>query len=250
MSSIKQTARKVVGLGFESIGWSIARRVAANGPGIPFLEILTEQRYALDGGGTLLQIGANDGVMADPVHELITKLQMPAILVEPLPDKFRDLCANYSGVPGIHFHNVAVSTKSGEAELFRFSQAAPDLPSWTQGLASFDRNVLLKHKSTMGAHQAKIEDLIESVRVPVLTIADILAKHRELPEVLALQIDTEGHDFNVVKSAIDANCLPPIINYEHKHLSYQDQFDCRALLATKNYGFFSSAADTLAYRLN
>ena len=249
MSSIKRTARKVVGLGFESIGWSIARRVAANGPGIPFLAILTEQRFALDGGGTLLQIGANDGVMADPVYKVITKLQMPAILVEPLPDKFRDLCANYSGVPAIHFYNVAVSTKSGEAELLRFSQAAKDLPTWAQGLASFDKNVLLKHKSMMGANRAKIENLIESVRVPVLTVADILAKHRNLPEILTLQIDTEGHDFNVVKSAVDANCLPPIINYEHKHLSYQDQFDCRALLATKNYGFFSSAADTLAYRL-
>jgi len=90
---------------------------------------------------------------------------------------------------------------------------------------------------------------IESVRVPVITMAQLLAKHPQITNVMGLQIDTEGHDYTVVRSAVGAGCLPRIINYEHKHLSYSDQVACRNLLETHGYAFWTNASDTLAYRL-
>jgi hypothetical protein len=81
----------------------------------------------------------------------------------------------------------------------------------------------------------------------VVTVKQLLEKHNS-PHIIALQIDTEGHDFVVIKSAVAARCLPRIINYESKHLSMDDQIACRELLAAHGYSFLTNFADTLAYR--
>jgi len=94
-----------------------------------------------------------------------------------------------------------------------------------------------------------LKSLIEQVSVPVITVSQLLEKHPSLPSILALQVDTEGHDFNVIQSAIEAGCLPKIINYEHRHLSLPDQVACRSLLMSKGYYFHSIHKDTLAVRL-
>lgn len=81
-----------------------------------------------------------------------------------------------------------------------------------------------------------------------MTVQQLLERHPDLGKITALQIDTEGHDFIVVKSAVEAGCMPRIINYEHKHLSYDDQVTCRDFLAAKGYAFYTTGTDTLAFR--
>jgi hypothetical protein len=90
---------------------------------------------------------------------------------------------------------------------------------------------------------------IESLRVPVLTIGNLIDRHAHILPVMLLQIDTEGHDFEVVKSAIQANCLPKVIHYEHQHLSIHDQLACRNLLGEKDYSFAANGHNTIAYNL-
>lgn len=121
------------------------------------------------------------------------------------------------------------------------------MPERVQDFASFDRSIL-KHpylNDLIGDN--RIEKSIKSIRVPVVTIKQLLHRYPGTP-IIALQIDTEGHDFAVIKSAVKAGCLPKIINYETKHLSYGDQFECRALLSSHGYSFLSYHQDTLAYR--
>jgi FkbM family methyltransferase len=199
------------------------------------------------GRGTVVQVGANDGVMSDPVRGTVLNLGLPALFVEPLPDLFERLKKNYAGHSQVTFVNAAVSTRSGEADIFRISPAATHLPDWTQGLASFDKSVLLKHQNWPGVG-ANFADLIEQVQVPVVTMRQLLDDHPSADPVLVLQVDTEGHDYQVVRSAVDAGCLPPLINYEHKHLSLSDQEACRGLLAGHGYAFQSTVVDTLAFR--
>jgi len=131
--------------------------------------------------------------------------------------------------------------------IYRVSPAAKHLPDWAHGLASFDKSVLLKHKDWPGVG-SDFEDLIETVSVPVVTVRDLLDSHPMLAPVLVLQVDTEGHDLEVIRSAVEAGCLPPLINYEHKHLSLGDQAACRRLLAAEGYSFQSSLVDTIAFR--
>lgn len=43
-----------------------------------------------------LQIGSNDGLESDPLRKFITRDRWYGILVEPLPDTFKKLLANYN----------------------------------------------------------------------------------------------------------------------------------------------------------
>ena len=246
--AVKHIGKKFVRSRFEARGWDIIRRKASNGPSLPLLKLLVEHSILIDGEGAIVQVGANDGLLTDPIHELIGALKLPAVLVEPLPDVFERLKQNYAGQSNIHFENCAVSNHPGEAQIFRVSRTATHFPEWAQGLASFDKSVLLKHKDWDGVRGGSLERHIESVRIPVLTIGQLMQKHSHLKRVIALQIDTEGHDFVVVKSAVQAGLLPRIINYEHKHLSYNDQSACRELLFSQGYSLWSDEVDTLAYR--
>ncbi|MGB9187107.1 MAG: FkbM family methyltransferase [Methylovirgula sp.] len=246
---MKRIGKEFIRRQLEARGWEITRRTAGNGPSILALKLLIEHSLLVEGEGAILQVGANDGLVDDPIHEIIVARNLPAVLVEPLPDLFEQLQRNYAGRSNIYFENCAISTQPGEAEIFRISRAATHLPEWVHLLASFDKSVLLKHKDWPGVEGRSFEQHIESIRVPVFTVGQLLQKHSNVRKFIALQIDTEGHDFAVVKSAVKAGFLPTIINYEHKHLSYYDQVACRDLLFTNGYSFLSDGANTLAYKM-
>lgn len=97
-----------------------------------------------------MQIGANDGMLDDPVRKSIVSLSLPALLVEPLPNLFEKLTANYAGQRDVRLDNVAVSNAPGEANIFRLTASATQFPEWAHGLASFDKGVLLKYKDRDG----------------------------------------------------------------------------------------------------
>jgi FkbM family methyltransferase len=245
---LTESAKQFVRSRLQAQGWDIIRRAANNGPSIALLPLLIEYCVLTDGKGTVLQVGANDGLLDDPVYHVIEALSLTAILVEPLSDRLEKLRRNYSSRHNIHFENVAVSTESGEAQMFRINPAAKHLPEWVQGIASFDKSTLLKHRHWPSVKGKRFDQYVESVRVPVVTISQLLQKHSGIPKVIALQVDTEGHDFAVLRSAIDAECLPRVINYEHKHLTYSDQVSCRDLLSSRGYSFLANQIDTIAYR--
>ena len=134
----------------EARGLKIVRRTADNGPNISVLSLAIEHCILSEGKGAILQVGSNDGIMADPVREIILAYKLPAILVEPIPDIFEQLRLNYSDKSNIRFENVAVSTESGEAEIFQITPEAKHLPKWVHALASFDKSTLLKHNDNLG----------------------------------------------------------------------------------------------------
>lgn len=245
--NIKQQGKRFIRKQLEARGFDIVRRGADNGPALPLLRLLIEHSVLVDGRGAIIQVGANDGVMSDPVNQIISACRLPAILVEPLPDIFEMLVKTYANKQDIFFENAAVSDKPGTAEIFRVDQSLKNMPDWIRGTASFDKSILLKHEHIVGRN---IDDHIVSVTVPVITIEQLLKRHSAIKKITAIQIDTEGHDFLVVKSAIDAGCLPRIFNYETIHLSLVDQIACRNLLASRGYSFLSNSQDTLAYRMN
>lgn len=233
----------------ERQGFDVVARVARNGPRLSVLSLAIDYWVATRGRGPILQVGANDGVLKDPVRDTIVRLGLPGLLVEPLPDVFARLKENYSGQSQVQFANVGVSDEPGEAEIFRIDPDASDLPGWVQGIASFDKAVLLKHATAKDVDTARFVASIQSVRVPVLTMTQLLDRYPNMRNLLALQIDTEGHDYNVLRAAVAADCLPPIINFEHKHLCYETQLKCRELLAERGYAFLSVRSDTLAVAL-
>lgn len=80
-----------------------------------------------------------------------------------------------------------------------------------------------------------------------ITVADLMSRLENFGSVMILQIDTEGYDFNIIKSAFEANLTPPSIQYEHKHLSLGDQCQCRELLEGVGYSFLTSTVDMICF---
>lgn len=224
------------------VGYDIVRYTEI--PDNPFdvLQLAVDNRIATGRAVRFIQIGANDGVRNDPIRKLVVQHQLPGLFVEPLPDLFARLQANYAGHPGVLFEQCAVGDQDGEATLYR---VRPDsgLPDWLQGIGSFNK----QHLSSRTFAVDDLERNVIPVSVPVLTITSLLTKHN-LDGCDLLQVDTEGHDCRIVQAAIQAGLRPAIINYEFIHTHPSERARCKRLLMEHGYAFLDVGRDTLAIR--
>jgi len=220
------------------IGLDIVRYMPPVGRPFPVLPLLVRERLTRNEPCVVLQIGANDGISADPLREVLLAHDLSGLLVEPLPEMFAALLSNYANRPNLRFENAAIGMHDGGTPFYRLRPGTP-APRYWYDIAGFDRSLLLSH----GIPAAAIETII----VPTLTMTGLLAKHA-LPHVDLLQVDTEGHDGVIVRSALAAGLRPAIINYESCHLTCGEQVDLKRLLVEYGYRFLDIARDTLAVR--
>jgi FkbM family methyltransferase len=199
------------------------------------------------------QIGAMDGVTRDPLCDFVRDFQWKGILVEPLPDLFRQLHRNYEGTPGLLFENCAIAGHCGTLDLYRVPcelTQSGEVPHWASGISSAfrDRNALGGLKLT-AAEYALIKDRVVRVPVPCMTLPALLAKHAA-ERVDVLQISTEGSDL-IVLSQLDFNRYrPSIIHVEYYNLPRAEQKDLFYLLVRQGYTLSADHKDVLATRLD
>jgi FkbM family methyltransferase len=214
----------------------------SDGPGIDAISVV--RRIADQAGHplTVVQIGANDGEMGDPMHDVIVEYGWRGLLVEPLPNLFTVLENSYRNVPGIVCDQIAIGPEEGMARMFAVSWRPSD-PVWVIGLSSFRREVILESKHLV----PDIEDRITEIQVPVIRLETLLAKH-SITHIDVLQMDTEGFDYEILK-LIDFSkpWAPPHIIYESCHLG-DDLERARALLRSVGYKIFPVGYDDYAYR--
>jgi len=110
-----------------------------------------------------LQVGANDGLMDDPIHFLVRKYGWCGVLLEPDPQLFERLKENYSGVDGPILVNAALSPINGKTTFYRI-RMDEKMPNWCALLGSFRREVILSNKNDVPEIETHIvEDRIESI---------------------------------------------------------------------------------------
>src|SRR5258705_8601708 len=127
------------------LGYGIIRLVDMPTSPFPVLDLVVADSVAAGRKPVLVQIGANDGVRGDPIRHLILRHGLTGLLVEPLPDLFAHLQANYAGQQGLKFEQCAVGESDGQVPLYRV-RPDPALPDWLQGLASLSRDHLSSAK--------------------------------------------------------------------------------------------------------
>jgi FkbM family methyltransferase len=186
-----------------------------------------------------VQIGAHDGVHGDPVRPFVDKYHWRGLLVEPQPEIYKRLVANYASEPQLMFAKAAVARENGRATLYAFKKS-PDLPDHATMLTSFNRNALLYN-----GHGYKGE--IEPVIVPALDLKTLLSKHK-INHVDLLQIDTEGYDYEIIKLLADCPVRPEIIHFESAFLNAALKQECGAFLHSLGYRALTIGIDTIAYR--
>jgi FkbM family methyltransferase len=203
-------------------------------------QIYLEQIVSTSPSTFLVQIGANDG--DDFVRSVIRRYgrshDIKAILVEPQPYFCTKLLNNYEKMDDIKIMNVAVSDSAKEATLYYIDYGAKGVPGWAKGLGSFDRDVVLSHEDLFtGLGQS-----IKTLNVKCVTVPELLA---DAPNgtMDVLVIDTEGHDYVILKQFDFTQVRPKLIVFESKHLPADDVARSDAMLCGAGYCVIHSGTD-------
>lgn len=170
---------------------------------------LNAMEGAADAGVCFVQVGANDGVLADPIQANIANGGWTGIMIEPHPVYFNDLSNRYAGNPAMQLVRCAISDVPGEMELYSVSEdQTAHYPPWARGCASLDRArlhaVIDGHRDGNGP---VAEGDIEATLVPVRRLDEVLAS-AGVTTCDVLLVDVEGFETQVLNS-VDLNALSP-----------------------------------------
>lgn len=200
------------------------------------LEWLNE---TLKGQVRVVQVGANDGTMADPLSPVIGRYGWSALLVEPVPQYFEALKAKYKDNDRTVLKNVAISATEGTHEIYHVARELEDeYPRWVRGLASFDR-----------AHieQAIKPEHVRSVTVPCYPLSQILSE-AGFGDGHLMVVDVEGAEKLVFSSFTWAQFRPLMIEVETRHLDEKTRSWLFAHFHRGGYDIYDFGFDTIAMR--
>lgn len=219
------------------VGFDIIRHPDPVAPKIDVLDLVLKHVASRTPDFFFLQIGANDGVMGDPIRKYILKYHWRGLLVEPQPDIFRKLVANYEGEPQLIFENAAIAPEDGVVSLFAVDD--PEAPAWILGASSLRRDHLAKG---VGKNAC-----IKELRVPALSVPNLLTKHA-VSKIDLLQIDAEGFDYEIIRMFDFNKVKPTIINYEYSSIPGPRRRESWRYLADRGYRLIATnSMDTLAF---
>ena len=194
-----------------------------------------------------VKIGANDGLEGDPLGEtLLRDARYRGILVEPIPFLARRLEKNFPDRSRFRIEPVAVTDSTGVARMYYVDEQAARLlgrpvEDWYFEIASLRREHLLKHLPR------GLESVVRELKVACMTFADLMAKNR-VQAVDLLHLDTEGHDFVILRQIDFRRWRPKVVLFEHLHLSEADRGKARQYMEQRGYEVTAFDWDFLCIR--
>jgi len=187
-----------------------------------------------------IEIGANDGDQHDHLRAAILSQRWRGIMVEPVPYVFARLERNYADETRVVLENAAVAERDGTLPFYHLAESAdPTLPSWYDAVGSFRRDAVLSHARDI----PDVANRIRAVDVRALTFESLCRKHA-VQRVDLLAIDTEGYDWQILRTIDLARWHPRLVIYEHYHLDEADRADCRGHVAAAGYETMEEGFDT------
>lgn len=199
-----------------------------------------------------IQIGANDGNWNDPIYKFIRRDNWTGILIEPQIVIYQRLINNYKNIKNLLFENAAVDAVEGERNLFKISFSNSQ---WASGISSFIKNDIQKLiDAGYVERMAKAEGInppedqkewIISEKVKVISLKNLISKHM-VKKIDLIMIDTEGYDFEVIKTIPFELIKPTVIIYEHTHFDETTKNECSEYLIKTGYRLTDTESDTIA----
>ncbi len=240
---LRASARQLLRSSAERFGYEIRKAPLPGYASAPVFD-LAVQYLMLRKGPALrfVQVGANDGARVDPLRRYILRHGWVGVLVEPQPDVFAALKANYAGFESrLAFENVAISDQPGAVTMYCAVGSAAEHDG-ASTVASMNPQV------TAMQLRRKVSEL-RRISVPAVRLDDLVAKHG-LHDLDLLQIDTEGYDWRVLQTLDLAKTAPRLIQFEHGHLSPGDIAQITGRLNDCGYSLYFGGhqADSLAMR--
>lgn len=210
----------------------------------------------------ILQVGANDGKVNDPIYRFVEEFRdrTHIILLEPQPEVSKKLIDNYKEHPGA---TVLVSA-IGDGQTLTLYSVKPEVwkclhvpyaETWPEGRAATGivssnfrhvANWLIKHGNFS---EETVDSAIVANVYETITIEEILRRFPQFRNLDVLQVDIEGSDHYAVHAALDASLRPSVINFETVNLTAEDQGRCLKALQQSGYACFSTGMDTMCIRV-
>jgi FkbM family methyltransferase len=202
-----------------------------------------------------IQVGANDGLINDPLLRLIALFQWQGILLEPQPLVFeRELKPLYQNNQRIHLVNAAVDRVEGNRTLYTISFSTQ---RWATGLASFSKPTLESRINDGYVEKAAIKygDILPANKMDWMSSTDIACRSFEslimessMKSLDLLQIDTEGYDFEIIRMFPFHLIQPRAISFENEHSSDDAYAEILLFLQEKGYRVKEIGRDSLALK--
>ena len=180
----------------------------------------------------IIQIGAFDGQLADPLEPIIQNERVSVILVEPQAVPYQKLVERYKNNSNIRAINAAVSEVDGQTTLYVPSAEASPMASLKK-----------QHFKRFGIKSSDMREVV----VPSISVPSLVA-HCPARRVDILQLDTEGMDHKILKWFFLMGIEPNVINFETLHLVKDEREESRALLTKKGYWWIDTNQDTCAIK--
>ena len=210
----------------------------------------------------IVQIGANDGVINDPIYDFVMQYKefTKVLLIEPLSEVIPYLTNNYSRHPDKIIFNGAIGEKD-ELTLYSIKKdfRSKYLPTYAKGwptyrastgITSSKKSHLVKHLKDYNEKLTNPEEYIETITVPCMRLENLINKVNYGGHVDMLQVDAEGADDLVIYNSSINIYKPKIINYESGHLSLTNNGKLKKYLANNGYIFLGNDShNTLAVYL-
>ena len=189
---------------------------------------------------TFLQIGSNDGISGDPLNFYINNYNWKGVLVEPIPFLFEQLKVNYTHRQDkLTFLNVAVGAEDKEEMvIYVFDEKfRGQIPDWYYQLGTFYKQVIYIHDIP------NVDDYIVEKKVPLRTIQTIIKNNLSGKNIELLHVDTEGYDFEILKTVNFSELLPKVILVEYIHLDVTNKKQMISLLKKNGYTIYRCNQD-------
>lgn len=170
-----------------------------------------------------IQIGTNDG---NDEFNAIVKQNNPSmvILVEPNPVLKEKIIENYKDISNVHIEIAAITTKKGDVELH--IPIGDENGISENGIEYSDQHFTLIPMDTWG------EKFI-TIKSKGITISDLFEKYN-IKKVDYLQIDTEGYDYEIIKSIPFEKV--DILSIKYENWPFDEIFFKRYGSDSKKYG--------------
>lgn len=210
---MKAAIRQLIRRSFRKRGYLVAKYPSLRFPCVSVFDLAVQLLMTSRGKEcTFVEIGANNGRFGDPLYRYVIDFPWRGILVEPQPDVFASLRANYAAAAGrLIFENIAISKDLRELVLYRAKRGATTDEVFASSVVSANP-ALVAMQLGISQHE------LERFSVPCMTLDGLLQRHgwRRFD---VLMLDTEGNDLEVLESLDLKTFQPLVVQFEHGHLS-------------------------------
>ncbi|PHX57422.1 FkbM family methyltransferase [Tychonema bourrellyi FEM_GT703] len=183
-----------------------------------------------------VEVGACDGVHYSNVRRLYETYGWTGLCIEPVKRNFEKLAQSYQNT-SVKCIRAAVGLEEGELDIN--VGINPDIPEWQSDVSTFLESETLRWQEEYGM-------LWEKEKVSIQRLTTILDKNG-IPEIDFISIDTEGFDFDVLKSLDFSRFHPSMIVVEYG----KDRQQIISYLAELGYSLlFDNGQDLFMVRLN